>query len=170
MQIHKILKDAAETNEFGNKLAQSLRESFVNSDVKSCLIFLQGELGAGKTSLVRACLRALGVAGAIKSPTYTLLEPYEVILQQHKPSQDSEYGLKIAHLDLYRLLEPEELDYIGGRDLKDNYQLIFVEWPDKAVGYIPQADINIQLNHEDTGRGLYFETELNLHLDELNLR
>ena len=170
MHFQRTLKDAAATDEFGRALAQDLKQALSNSGIESCLVFLHGELGAGKTSLVRACLRELGVEGAIKSPTYTLLEPYEVFFSGLESSINKDVGLKIAHLDLYRLLEPEELDYIGGRDLKDNYQLIFVEWPDKAVGYIPQADINIQLNHEDTGRGLYFETELNLHLDELNSR
>ena len=170
MQIQKNLKDASETDDFGRALALSLKESLVNSDIRSCLIFLHGELGAGKTSLVRSCLRELGVEGAIKSPTYTLLEPYELFFPHDVSSDSNDFGLKIAHLDLYRLLEPEELDYIGGRDLKDNYQLVFVEWPDKAHGYIPQADINIQLNHKDTGRTLNLDTELKLHNMKLNSR
>ena len=162
MQIQKTLKDAFETDEFGKTLALRLKNYLVNSESSSCLIFLHGELGAGKTSLVRACLRELGVVGAIKSPTYTLLEPYEVVFSNSDISKKSDLGLKIAHLDLYRLQEPEELDYIGGRDLKDNYQLVFVEWPAKAYGYIPQPDINIQLNHKDTGRELILETALDL--------
>jgi len=152
MQYQKILENAQATDEFGQTLAFALKKLFLHSNTKSCLIYLQGELGAGKTSLVRACLRALGVTGAIKSPTYTLLEPYE--LDMSNPDSERLAGLKIAHLDLYRLQEPEELDYIGGRDLKAAYQIIFVEWPEKALGSMPGYDVNIQLNHRDTGREL----------------
>ena len=148
MHFEFILKNEQATNNFGAKLAELLVDILSTKEEKSLLIFLNGELGAGKTSLVRACLQSLGVKGAIKSPTYTLLEPYE--LPESGPK-----GLKIAHLDLYRLLEPEELDYIGGRNLKESFQIIFIEWPEKGLGALPAADINIQLNHIDTGRTLY---------------
>ena len=165
MQFQKILKNASATNEIGGKLAVSLKHSLLSSDIKSCVVFLQGELGAGKTSLVRACLRELGVVGPIKSPTYTLLEPYDVVFSELSSTKGERPGLKIAHLDLYRLQEPEELDYIGGRDLKENYHLIFVEWPQKAQGYISQPDINIQLNHMDTGRMIVIESLMALSIE-----
>ena len=168
MQFQKCLKDAHATDEYGHRLASILVECLQTSPKNSYLIYLQGQLGAGKTSLVRACLRELGVEGPIKSPTYTLLEPYEVKLREGKASSASKFGLKIAHLDLYRLQEPEELDYIGGRDLKDNYQLVFVEWPEKAQGYIPESDIKIQLNHRDIGRDIIIESKLAHIIDALN--
>jgi len=158
MQYQEILKDVNATDAFGKRFAQVLQQHLLNSNMQACLIFLDGNLGAGKTSLVRACLRGLGVVGAIKSPTYTLLEPYDVNFSVKEFKGGIPQGLKIAHLDLYRLQEPEELDYIGGRDLKQNYQLIFVEWPQKGHGCIPKSDINIQLNHRDSGREILFDT------------
>ena len=168
MQFQQLLNDAQATDEFGQTLASVFLELLQATPKQTYLIFLRGSLGAGKTSLVRACLRALGVKGAIKSPTYTLLEPYEVNLQSQKLQIKAEQGLKIAHLDLYRLQEPEELDYIGGRELKDNYQLIFVEWPDKALGFIPEADVNIQLNHRDKGREVLLDSKQQQIIARLN--
>ena len=103
---------------------------------------------------MRACLRALAIESAIKSPTYTLLEPYEVLVKMQSDSDKdiNLESLKIAHLDLYRLQEPEELDYIGGRDLSSQFNVVFIEWPEKGQGAMPSSDINIQLNHIDTGR------------------
>ena len=168
MQLQKQLKDSQATDEFGQSLALALKNLLQNKDKTAFLIFLNGELGAGKTSLVRACLRALGVCGAIKSPTYTLLEPYDVEISNTSSSTHVLSGLKIAHLDLYRLQEPEELDYIGGRDLKDTYQLIFVEWPEKAQGFIANPDINIQLNHIDTGREVIVSSAVTQLMKTLN--
>lgn len=145
--IQLSLDNELATDQFGRELAVVLMDALNQPEQKSLIIFLEGELGAGKTSVVRACLRALGVDGPIKSPTYTLLEPYET-------ECNGKIGLKIAHLDLYRLLEPEELDYIGGRDLPVSYQLVFVEWPSKGLGSLPDYDLKIQLNHEDRGRSI----------------
>ena len=168
MQFQQLLNDAQATDEFGLTLASVFLELLQATPKQTYLIFLRGSLGAGKTSLVRACLRALGVTGAIKSPTYTLLEPYEVNFDSGDLLIKAEQGLKIAHLDLYRLQEPEELDYISGRELKDNYQLIFVEWPDKALGFIPEADVNIQLNHRDKGREVLLESMQQQIITRLN--
>lgn len=151
-QLNFFLKNEGATQELGASLAFVFSEFLKEND--SLLVTLSGQLGTGKTTLVRACLRALGINGAIKSPTYTLLEPYENKLSIEKEGANKHElkRLKIAHLDLYRLLEPEELDYIGGRNLNTDYNLILIEWPDKGEGYIPEPSLKIQLNHRDKGR------------------
>ncbi len=99
----------------------------------SAVVYLQGDLGVGKTTLAQAMLRALGVTQSIKSPTYTLLESYETHL-----------GLAY-HLDLYRLNDPEELEFIGIRDYLGTAALWLVEWPEKGAGYLPEADLLLTL-------------------------
>ena len=158
--IQLSLDNELATDQFGTELAVVLMDGLLQPKQKSLIIYLEGELGAGKTSVVRACLRALGIDGPIKSPTYTLLEPYETKGQ-------GIVGLKIAHLDLYRLQEPEELDYIGGRDLPVLYQLVFVEWPSKGLGSLPDCDIKIQLNHEHRGRSVKIFSENSEFINKL---
>lgn len=102
--------------------------------------YLEGDLGAGKTTLVRGMLRALGHAGRVKSPTYTLTEIYSL------PAFD------LYHFDLYRMHDPREWLDAGFRELADSDTVKLIEWPDKAVGWLPQADIRIKLQVEDTGR------------------
>ena len=97
------------------------------------LITLNGDLGAGKTSFVRAVLRALGHQGPVKSPTYTIVEPYSI------------GGLEINHFDLYRLGDIEELELMGFRDYLSAQTICFVEWPERAGNYLPVADLNIDL-------------------------
>ncbi len=101
------------------------------------LITLHGDLGAGKTTLVRHLLRALGVPGRIKSPTYAVVEPYELP------------GLDIWHFDFYRFCDPREWDDAGFRDIFASPGLKLVEWPDKAAGCLPQADLAIELRVQD---------------------
>jgi len=96
-------------------------------------VYLRGDLGAGKTTLVRGLLRGLGYQGAVRSPTYTLIEPYETV----EPP--------VVHLDLYRLADPEELDYLGLRDLLEDPGLILVEWPERGAGALPPADLELQI-------------------------
>ncbi|MCB1799940.1 MAG: tRNA (adenosine(37)-N6)-threonylcarbamoyltransferase complex ATPase subunit type 1 TsaE [Gammaproteobacteria bacterium] len=109
---------------------------------RGMFVHLQGDLGAGKTTLVRAWLRGLGHDGAVRSPTYTLIEPYEL---ETGPGY---------HLDLYRLGDPEELEYLGMRDLLAVPALCLVEWPERGIGLLPPADLTIAIEHAGEARKL----------------
>jgi tRNA threonylcarbamoyladenosine biosynthesis protein TsaE len=104
------------------------------------LVFLEGDLGAGKTTFARGLLRALGFQGAVKSPTYTLMESYQVS------------GVSIYHCDLYRLADPEELEYLGLRELFDSDTLWMVEWPERGMGWLPAPDLVIEFAWHECGR------------------
>ena len=112
----------------GKRLAELLR-------TYRGIVYLQGDLGAGKTTLVRGLLRGLGYQGAVRSPTYTLIEPYDDV----EPP--------VVHLDLYRLADPEELDYLGLRDLLERPRLILIEWPERGAGALPPADLLVVIEH-----------------------
>lgn len=128
------IPDAATMEAFGARLAS------VCDAVQ--LITLQGELGAGKTTLVRGMLRGLGYNGTVKSPTYTLVEPYEVA------------GRAVYHFDLYRLAAAQELDDIGLRDYLDTAALCVIEWPERGGTQLPEPDLQIVFDSRTAMRQL----------------
>ena len=118
-------------------------------------LHLQGDLGAGKTTLVRGFLRGKGYQGKVKSPTYTLVEPYDL------------QGINIFHFDLYRLEEAEELENIGFRDYFDGQGISLVEWPEKAGSLLEEPDLSININILADGRRLEIQAHSALGKDLL---
>lgn len=107
------------------------------------IIGLEGELGAGKTTLVGGILRAYGITGPVRSPTYTLIEPYLM---------DGEAGARhLYHLDLYRLVDPHEVEPLGIRDLLTGGAVLLIEWPSRAAGAIPAVDLAIEIDYPPAG-------------------
>lgn len=110
------------------------------------IIALRGNLGSGKTTLVRGALESLGVTSGVRSPTYTLIEYYEFD------------QLCIAHMDLYRLADAEELDYLGYRDYLNSTTVCFIEWPERAGGYLTGIGLEIDMEYNIAGRQLEFNS------------
>ena len=129
-----LLRTAEDTAALGAAVARAL------ADRAGAVIYLEGPLGAGKTTLARGLLRALGVTGTIRSPTYTLLEPYEVA------------GRTLVHLDLYRLNDPRELESLGLRDYPRERCWWLIEWPERGGQRLPQPDLRLALAHDGAGR------------------
>jgi tRNA threonylcarbamoyladenosine biosynthesis protein TsaE len=127
-----ILPDESATLALGASIARAL--------VPGLVIYLQGELGAGKTTLARGLLRALGHPGAVKSPTYALVEVYDVS------------RLHLYHFDFYRFHDPQEWTEAGFRDTFNGRNVCLIEWPEKAMGLLPPADLALMLHVQDAGR------------------
>ncbi|WP_368312921.1 tRNA (adenosine(37)-N6)-threonylcarbamoyltransferase complex ATPase subunit type 1 TsaE [Luteibacter sp. CQ10] len=131
------LADEAATVAFGQRLAAALPGGLV--------AYLHGDLGAGKTTFARAFLKALGVGERVKSPTYSLVEGYDI-------------GSRRAfHLDLYRIADPGELEWLGLDSLAEPGAIVLVEWPERGVGALPPVDLELRFRHEAQGRVVAME-------------
>ncbi|MBE9527549.1 MAG: tRNA (adenosine(37)-N6)-threonylcarbamoyltransferase complex ATPase subunit type 1 TsaE [Proteobacteria bacterium] len=154
MQLDIINEEAM--LELGEKLAALAFEGMV--------VYLQGDLGAGKTTLVRGFLRGFNHQGAVKSPTFTIVEPYSLdniklfnyngLEDGLKLNNQRAASVKVYHFDLYRLEDPEELEYMGIRDYLDGQSIALIEWPDKGMGILPDADLIIEINYKKNFRQL----------------
>lgn len=122
-------------------LGAALARSFPHPANLGAVLYLQGELGAGKTTCVRSLLRALGVTRAVRSPTYTLVETYTAD------------ALTCIHVDLYRLSGAGEAEGLGLRDLAGPGSLFLIEWPEKGGAAVPQPDLDLRLDYQGDGRG-----------------
>ena len=129
------LPDESATEALARRLAAALPQR-----TAGLTLLLQGDLGAGKSTFARALIRALGHAGAVPSPTYTLVEPYDLP------------GGMVYHVDLYRVSSEDELRYLGWNELDDGCRI--VEWPDRAPGLLAQADLSITFAYERDGRNV----------------
>jgi len=132
--FEELIADDAGMRAFGARLLSACSSGGI--------ITLQGNLGTGKTTLVRGALESLGVTTGVRSPTYTLVEYY--------PFE----ALSIAHFDLYRLADPEELEYLGFRDYLNDNTVCFIEWPERALGLLSEIDLEIGLDYDPEGRRL----------------
>jgi tRNA threonylcarbamoyladenosine biosynthesis protein TsaE len=119
---------------------QRLAAEFARAVQPPAVLYLRGDLGAGKTTFARAYIHALGYEGYVKSPSYGLLETYQV------------HGQSVLHLDLYRIEDPEELEYLAIRDLFDDSTVLLVEWPDRGGGMLPAPDLVLDFGESDALR------------------
>ena len=133
MKNKLTLSSLKDTKKLGQELA---KEILKRKGEASFVVFLDGDLGTGKTTLVKEIIFALGVKEKVKSPTFTIIEPYELNNEN------------IYHVDLYRIIDPSELEIIGLREyLNESNAIIFIEWPEKSYGYLKKFDLKISLKH-----------------------
>ncbi|WP_373777078.1 tRNA (adenosine(37)-N6)-threonylcarbamoyltransferase complex ATPase subunit type 1 TsaE [Glaesserella sp.] len=144
------VENEAQMLQFGAYLADELQAYLAASPTASLVIYLNGELGAGKTTLTRSIVQRFGHNGNVKSPTYTLVEEYQL----------SRYSL--YHFDLYRLADPEELEFMGIRDYFGPQTICLFEWASRGEGMIPPADLVIQIDYQSEGRKVTLQPQNNI--------
>ena len=135
-QVECVVEDEQTMLSLGGKIAKDLNAS-------SCVIYLHGDLGAGKTTLTKGIMQGLGVKEKIKSPTYTLVETYPLSLKTESPKSN----FTAYHFDLYRLSDPEELEFMGMRDYDTDNSILIIEWPNRGEGFLPKADIHVYIDY-----------------------
>lgn len=129
---------------------QRIARLWIEQTPPPATVFLSGELGVGKSTFVRSAIVHLGFSGAVKSPTFSLLESYNVS------------DRRIYHMDLYRLHDADELEFIGFRDLLVDADYLFIEWPERASDYLPAATSTIQIDYDRVGRKISLSPEIQL--------
>lgn len=149
--------DETQLLQFGHNLAQILQKQLEKNAENHLVLYLKGNLGAGKTTLTRSIVNAFGHQGNVKSPTYTLVEEYTL----------PPYTL--YHFDLYRLSDPEELEFMGIRDYFRPQTLCLLEWAERGQGMIPTADLVIQIDYANTGRNIQLQAKSSQGIETLNL-
>jgi len=132
ISIDTALNHYEETEAFAARVASAVSAP--------CCIALQGDLGAGKTTFARGFLHAIGHQGKVKSPTYTILEPYQI------------GDITVNHFDLYRLVDPEELELIGAHEMFAEDSINLIEWPEQGTGWLPEMDLWLKIEHLEHGR------------------
>lgn len=139
LESTRYIPDESTMLRFGKKLAENILQVQAN---RAVILYFNGDLGAGKTTLTRGMVQGLGHQGKVKSPTYTLVEEYNVA------------GKMIYHFDLYRLADPEELEFMGIRDYFAKGCICLIEWPEKGEGLLPPADLSVNIDYYDDARNI----------------
>ncbi|MCX2962404.1 tRNA (adenosine(37)-N6)-threonylcarbamoyltransferase complex ATPase subunit type 1 TsaE [Rodentibacter caecimuris] len=138
-ELTQYIPDESTMLRFGKKLAETILKCHTE---RAVILYFNGDLGAGKTTLTRGMVQGLGFQGNVKSPTYTLVEEYNIT------------GKMIYHFDLYRLADPEELEFMGIRDYFAKDSICLIEWAEKGEGILPPADLFVNIDYYDDARNV----------------
>ncbi|TGZ98085.1 tRNA (adenosine(37)-N6)-threonylcarbamoyltransferase complex ATPase subunit type 1 TsaE [Rodentibacter pneumotropicus] len=138
-ELTQYIPDESTMLRFGKKLADTILNCHAK---RAVILYLNGDLGAGKTTLTRGMVQGLGFQGKVKSPTYTLVEEYDIA------------GKMVYHFDLYRLSDPEELEFMGIRDYFAKDAICLIEWAEKGEGILPSADLLVNIDYYDDARNM----------------
>ncbi|MCR1836303.1 tRNA (adenosine(37)-N6)-threonylcarbamoyltransferase complex ATPase subunit type 1 TsaE [Rodentibacter caecimuris] len=138
-ELTQYIPDESTMLRFGKKLAETILKCHTE---RAVILYFNGDLGAGKTTLTRGMVQGLGFQGNVKSPTYTLVEEYNIA------------GKMIYHFDLYRLADPEELEFMGIRDYFAKDSICLIEWAEKGDGILPPADLLVNIDYYDDARNI----------------